>query len=111
MSNSGKSGDAGGLDRCRACQHDPVFIRFHKPAAQFLKSGSRVHRIADNRVVDPAFRADIADHDGSGVYADAQDDGLDADLGPFRVAAVKRQNDLKSNRIYPGQILEVPLSE
>ncbi|MCH7666896.1 MAG: LysM peptidoglycan-binding domain-containing protein [Acidobacteria bacterium] len=27
------------------------------------------------------------------------------------VAAVRRQNDLKSNKIYPGQVLEVPISQ
>ncbi len=61
--------------------------------AQFLDSRRRVHAVADDRVVDPAGRADIADDHRAAVQADSHPDRRQPDGAALRVVSPYRRRD------------------
>ena len=58
-----------------ADQDDDRFFRRDLFPAQLLKAVCDVHHVADDRVVDPPWRADVTDDNVTGVYADADSNG------------------------------------
>ena len=90
---AGISAGEGAPGQRRGEDHHPVLGRPRHLLAELLQAAGGVHGVADGGVVHPAGRADVADHRGTRVQADAQADGRPAGGGGGRVVGVDGAGD------------------